>query len=81
MNITRAFSTARKPTAIVLMNMGGPSNQQEVHSFLSNLFADNDLIPLPMQSLLAPWIARRRTPQIKKQYAEIGGGSPIGMWY
>lgn len=38
---------------------------------------DSDLIPLPFQRLLAPIIARRRTPQIEKQYAEIGGGSPI----
>jgi protoporphyrin/coproporphyrin ferrochelatase len=62
------------------MNMGGPANQGEVHSFLLNLFSDKDLIPLPFQSHLAPWIARRRTPQIMKQYMEIGGGSPIGMW-
>lgn len=38
---------------------------------------DGDLIPLPFQSLLAPIIARRRTPQIEKQYEDIGGGSPI----
>lgn len=49
----------------------------ETHDFLKNLFLDGDLIPLPMQSLLAPWIARRRTPRIEQQYTEIGGGSPI----
>jgi len=38
---------------------------------------DGDLIPLPFQSLLAPWIAKRRTPRIEQQYAAIGGGSPI----
>ena len=38
---------------------------------------DGDLIPLPFQRFLAPIIARRRTPQIENQYAEIGGGSPI----
>jgi protoheme ferro-lyase len=27
--------------------------------------------------VLGPWIAKRRTPKIQKQYAEIGGGSPI----
>ena len=31
-------------------------------------------------SKLAPWIAKRRTPGIKEQYAKIGGGSPIKMW-
>lgn len=62
------------------MNMGGPSTLPEVHSFLSNLFHDSDLIPLPMQKLLAPIIARRRTPKIEEQYREIGGGSPILSW-
>lgn len=38
---------------------------------------DGDLIPLPFQRLLAPVIAKRRTPRIEKQYADIGGGSPI----
>jgi ferrochelatase len=52
----------------------------ETHSFLRNLFSDGDLIPLPFQSILAPWIARRRTPQIEKQYLDIGGGSPILRW-
>ncbi|KAI4139548.1 MAG: hypothetical protein LQ340_007992, partial [Diploschistes diacapsis] len=43
--------------------------------------ADNDLIPLgPLQSYLGPLIARRRTPKIQKQYADIGGGSPIRKW-
>jgi protoporphyrin/coproporphyrin ferrochelatase len=32
---------------------------------------------LPFQSILAPLIARRRTPQIEQQYTDIGGGSPI----
>ena len=50
---------------------------QETGSFLKNLFSDGDLIPLPFQSILAPLIARRRTPKIERQYADIGGGSPI----
>ncbi|KAI0092956.1 ferrochelatase [Irpex rosettiformis] len=60
-----------------MLNMGGPSTVPETHDFLKNLFSDGDLIPLPFQSVLAPWIARRRTPQIEKQYTDIGGGSPI----
>ena len=55
----------------------GFSQVPETHDFLKNLFMDRDLIPLPFQRVLAPLIARRRTPQIEKQYAEIGGGSPI----
>lgn len=38
---------------------------------------DGDLIPLPFQRVIAPIIARRRAPQIEKQYEDIGGGSPI----
>ena len=60
--------------------MGGPHNLGAVNSFLFNLFSDKDLIPIPFQSILAPWIAKRRTPKIIEQYAKIGGGSPIRMW-
>ncbi|EEB94833.1 hypothetical protein MPER_06291, partial [Moniliophthora perniciosa FA553] len=66
-----------KKKALVMLNMGGPSTVPETHDFLLNLFSDGDLIPLPFQRFLAPIIAKRRTPQIEKQYADIGGGSPI----
>ena len=39
----------------------------EVEPFLTRLFSDGDLIPLPFQSQLAPWIAKRRTPKIVDQ--------------
>ncbi|KAL5484777.1 HEM15 [Sanghuangporus weigelae] len=60
-----------------MLNMGGPSTVPEVHDFLKNLFLDHDLIPLPFQRVLAPLIAKRRTPKIEEQYSAIGGGSPI----
>jgi ferrochelatase len=45
------------------------------------LQADADLIPLGrFQNYIGPYIANRRTPKIQKQYAEIGGGSPIRKW-
>lgn len=31
-------------------------------------------------SRLGPWIAQRRTDEVKKKYDEIGGGSPILKW-
>jgi ferrochelatase len=66
---------------MVFMNMGGPATTDEVGGFLSRLFADGDLIPLgPLQNYLGPLISARRTPKIKKQYADIGGGSPIRKW-
>lgn len=77
-------NTLNKPTkpktGILLLNLGGPETQEDVHDFLLRLFSDKDLIPLPAQSKLAPMIARRRTPKIQKQYQEIGGGSPIRRW-
>ncbi|KAJ1304730.1 hypothetical protein OPQ81_005868 [Rhizoctonia solani] len=78
--VNRPRSEKSGPTAIVMMNMGGPVDLDEVHPFLSRLFHDGDLIPLPAQKLLAPWIAKRRTPKIREQYAAIGGGSPILKW-
>ena len=67
-------------TGVVLMNLGGPSTLKEVRGFLERLFSDRDLIPLPFQSILAPFIALRRTKRIEQQYHEIGGGSPIRHW-
>lgn len=79
--VTQDITSSKGPTAMVFMNMGGPSKTSEVHDFLSRLFADGDLIPLgPLQGYLGPFIAKRRTPKIQKQYADIGGGSPIRKW-
>ncbi|GAO52031.1 hypothetical protein G7K_6119-t1 [Saitoella complicata NRRL Y-17804] len=68
-------------TAVVMMNMGGPSTIPEVYDFLRRLFSDGDLIPLGrLQKWMGPVIARRRTPSIEKAYESIGGGSPIRKW-
>lgn len=73
--------SSKKPkTGILMLNMGGPSTLDEVGGFLSRLFHDKDLIPLPAQKQLAPFIASRRTPAIVEQYRKIGGGSPIRKW-
>ncbi|KAJ5907047.1 Ferrochelatase [Penicillium subrubescens] len=79
--VTQDATGSKGPTAMVFLNMGGPSTTAEVEDFLGRLFADADLIPLGrFQTYLGPLIARRRTPKIQKQYAEIGGGSPIRKW-
>ncbi|KAK0743718.1 hypothetical protein B0T18DRAFT_327535 [Schizothecium vesticola] len=79
--VTQNSLGSQGPTAMVFLNMGGPSTTDEVGDFLSRLFADADLIPLGrLQSYLGPIIASRRTPKIQKQYAAIGGGSPIRKW-
>ena len=70
----------RGGTGIVMMNLGGPETLADVGPFLQRLFADRELIKLPMQSFLGDFIAKRRTPRIRKLYDAIGGGSPIRRW-
>ncbi|KAL6262755.1 hypothetical protein P5V15_005546 [Pogonomyrmex californicus] len=67
-------------TAILMLNMGGPANTDQVHEYLLRIMTDRDMIQLPVQSKLGPWIAKRRTPEVQKKYSEIGGGSPILRW-
>jgi ferrochelatase len=68
----------RKPkTGIVMLNLGGPATLDDVEPFLLELFADREIIQLPLQRWLGPFIARRRTPKVRGLYAAIGGGSPI----
>ena len=44
------FKAQVKPeTGVLMLNMGGPRNSEEVHEFLGNLFADKDIIKLPVQ--------------------------------
>ena len=68
------------PTGIVLLNLGGPKKLEEVGPFLLELFRDREIIQLPFQRWLGPFIAKRRTPSVQKLYEEIGGGSPILDW-
>lgn len=80
--LSRWYSTGatRPKTGILLLNMGGPQNTDQVHDYLLGIMTDRDMIQLPFQSKLGPWIARRRTPEVQKKYQEIGGGSPILKW-
>jgi protoporphyrin/coproporphyrin ferrochelatase len=67
-------------TGIVLMNLGGPETVDDVGPFLEELFADREIIPLPAQKWLGPFIAKRRTKHVQALYEGIGGGSPILRW-
>ena len=69
--------TPRIKTGIVMLNLGGPATLEDVEPFLLELFADREIIQLPLQRWLGPFIARRRTPKVRGLYAAIGGGSPI----
>lgn len=79
----RCFSTqtaSSGPTGIVMLNLGGPANQQEVEPFLTRLFSDRTIIQLPFQRFSGPLLAKRRAPKVAKLYESIGGGSPIRKW-
>lgn len=62
------------------MNLGGPKTLDEVEPFLLRLFADREIIQLPLQDHLGKFIAKRRAPKVRKLYDAIGGGSPILHW-
>lgn len=68
------------PTAVLLLNLGGPAAQVEVRPFLLNLFQDREIIklgPAFLQPLIARLIVASRLREVRGRYARIGGGSPI----
>lgn len=68
-----------KTKAVVLMNMGGPNNLDEVKVFLKNMFNDKYIItaPQPIRSLIASIIVFKRLEIAKENYSKLGGMSPI----
>ncbi len=70
-----------KNLGVILLNMGGPTSLDSVRPFLENLFLDREIISFgPMEfarTPLARFIAKRRAESVKKNYAMIGGKSPI----
>jgi len=70
--------TTRK-VAVVLFNLGGPDSPEAVAPFLFNLFNDKRIItaPAPIRWAIATLISTTRAPMAKKNYALMGGRSPI----
>lgn len=69
-----------KKEAIVLLNMGGPNNLEEVEVFLKNMFNDKNIITIKsdfLRSVLANLITFSRAEKSQGIYREIGGSSPI----
>jgi ferrochelatase len=71
---------AAPQTALVLLNLGGPTSLDDVGPFLHRLLTDREMVQLPAQRLLGPWIARMRTATVRRRYAQIGGRSPLSDW-
>jgi ferrochelatase len=74
MNATKSENPVK--TLVILLNMGGPQNKDEVHPYLKELFQDREILKLPFQKVLGRYIAWRRTPNIQERYEEIGQYSP-----
>ena len=39
-------------TLVILLNMGGPQNKDEIHPYLKELFQDRELLKLPFQKII-----------------------------
>lgn len=66
--------------AVVLLNMGGPSNLFEVETFLKNMFADPYILQVKstfIRKIIGSIIVNKRLDEAKKNYQAIGGKSPI----
>lgn len=65
---------------VLLLNLGGPDQLEDVRPFLYNLFSDPEIIRLPfpwLQKPLAWLIASSRSGKSQENYRQIGGGSPL----
>ncbi len=58
---------------VLLLNMGGARSEQELRSFLFNMFSDKHIICSPIRYLLAPLISTLRYKKIWRKYELIGG--------
>jgi len=69
----------QKKQALLLLNMGGPNNVEEVELFLRNMFADRHILPmnLYLRSFVASIIIGKRLEDVKENYALLGGKSPL----
>ena len=64
---------------ILLLNMGGPNNLDEVEMFLRNMFADKYILQtnLLTRRLVRAIIVKKRLNEAKANYEMIGGKSPL----
>ena len=65
---------------VLLFNLGGPENLQDVRPFLYNLFSDPEIIRIKngvLRKMLAWLIASTRQGKSRDLYRQIGGGSPL----
>lgn len=65
--------------ALFLLNMGGPSNVEEVELFLNNMFADKNILTMDRytRKLVSAIIINKRLEDVKENYGLLGGKSPL----
>ncbi len=66
--------------ALILLNMGGARNKDELKMFLTNMFNDKNILTIKsdfFRSLLASFIVKMRTDKAWENYKLIGNRSPI----
>ena len=65
--------------ALFLLNMGGPSNVEEVELFLNNMFADKNILTMDRvtRKLVSAIIINTRLDDVKINYGLLGGKSPL----
>ncbi len=73
----------KESSAVILLNLGGPWNLEDVRPFLRRLFNDPDVlvgVPSWLRKILAWVIALFKGASSRRAYAQIGGGSPQLYW-
>ena len=65
--------------ALFLLNMGGPSSVDEVELFLTNMFADENILTMDRytRKLVSAIIINKRLEDVKINYGLLGGKSPL----
>jgi ferrochelatase len=69
-----------KKEAVILLNMGGPNNLEEVEMFLKNMFADKNILTMKsdlLRKFIGGMITFTRTESSQDIYRQLGGKSPI----
>jgi ferrochelatase len=69
-----------KKEAIILLNMGGPNNLDEVEMFLKNMFADKNILTMKsnlVRKIVGGLIVFNRAESSQEIYRELGGKSPL----
>jgi len=68
------MSVKQPRIGVVIMNLGGPTSEESVRTFLYNLFRDTDIIKLgggKFQTGLAKTISKFRAPKVAENYKMI----------